>query len=105
MLGEIIAKTLEATLPARLSLGDPLLGRPQRRRLDTACSHPPGLLRPNQAARLQHSKVLEHRRKRHGERPRELADRRRTAAQSFDHDPSRGIGKRLEEDVDRGHNG
>ena len=46
--------------------------------------------------------VLHHRRQRHVERPGELADRRRAAAQPLHHDPPGRVGQRLEGEIERG---
>jgi uncharacterized protein (TIGR02453 family) len=73
LLGEVLAKPVEAALPGRPPLGNLLLGRPQHRRLDAACAHPPGLFGPDEPARLQDLEVLDHHRQRHGERLGELA--------------------------------
>jgi hypothetical protein len=72
LLGEVLAKPVEAALPDRLPLGNLLLGRSQHRRLDAACAHPPGLFGPDEPARLQDLEVLDHHRQRHGERLGEL---------------------------------
>jgi hypothetical protein len=77
------------------------LRRPQRRRLDAACPYPPNLLGADEAAHLQHLKVLYHRRQRHRQRLREFADRGRSAAQPLDDDPSIGIGQRVKDAIHR----
>src|SRR6185312_5657336 len=59
VLGEVVAEAVEAALPARATLGDPLLGRPQRLRLDLAGPHAAHLVRLDQPARLQHLDVLD----------------------------------------------
>ena len=74
MLGEVFAEPVEALFPAGAPLGDPLLGRPQRARLDAAGAHPSHLLGANQPACFEHVQVLDHRRQRHRERSSELAD-------------------------------
>src|ERR671925_2426896 len=82
-VGEVLAKAVEAALPARAPRADPLLDRPQRRRLDPAGPHTPDFVRANKAARLEHVKVLYHRGQRHRQRPGELADRCRSATQTL----------------------
>jgi hypothetical protein len=44
--------------------------------------------------------MLDDRRQRHGQRPGELADRSRPAAQPVDHQPPSGIGEGLKEKID-----
>ncbi|GIL40035.1 hypothetical protein TMPK1_22720 [Rhodospirillales bacterium TMPK1] len=46
--------------------------------------------------------MLHHRRQRHGQRLGEFADGGGAAAQPLDHDPSRWIGKRLKDEIERG---
>jgi hypothetical protein len=88
MLGKVVAKSVEMPLPARASLGDPLLGRLQRRRLNAAGTHASDLLRANKPARFQDLEMLDDRWERHRKRPGELAHRSRSAAQPLDHEPS-----------------
>ena len=45
--------------------------------------------------------MLNHRRERHGERPGELADRRRSAAQALQHDPAGRVRQRVEQQIER----
>jgi hypothetical protein len=77
-----------------------MLDRLQRRRLDPAGPHTPDLFRANEAARLEHVKVLYHRRQRHRQRPGEFADRGRSAAQPLDDHPSIGIRQRVKDSID-----
>jgi hypothetical protein len=102
MLGEVLAQTVEAALPARPPLCDPLLGRTQRRRLDATRSNPPDLLGTDGAALLEDAEVLQHRRERDSERPRKLADRGRSAAQPLYDHPAARVPERMEEEVDLG---
>ena len=54
----------------------------------------PDLLARHQTSLRQHAHVLQHRRQRHLERPREIADRQRRAARQSLHDrPSGRIGE------------
>jgi hypothetical protein len=78
-----------------------LLNRAHRRRLDAAGPYPPDLLGPDEAARLEHLKVLDNRRKRHRERLGELADRCRSTAQPLHDHPSTGVRERLEREIER----
>src|SRR4051812_43863571 len=98
--GEVVAQAVEPALPARAPGADPLLHRPQRRRLDPARAHTPDLLRADEPAGLQHLKVLYHRRQRHRQRACEFADRGRSAAQPLDDDPSTGIRQGVEDAID-----
>src|SRR5919202_2793634 len=98
--GEIVAQAVEPALPVRAPGADPLLHRPQRRRLDVAGAHTAALLRADEPAGLQHLKVLYHRRQRHRQRACELADRSRSATQPLDDDPPTGIGQRVEDPID-----
>ena len=100
MLGEVLAKALELALPARAPRADPLLDRPQRRRLDPAGPHTPDLVGADEAARLEHVKVLYHRRQRHRQRLGELADRCRSVAQPLDDRPSMRIRQRVKDPID-----
>src|ERR671923_2447360 len=91
-VGEVLAKALEPALPARAPRADPLLDRPQRRRLDPAGPHAPDFVRADEAARFEYVKVLYHRRQRHRQGPGGFADRCGSAAQPLDDHPSIGIG-------------
>ena len=75
------------------------LGRAQRGRVDGAGPGPAALLRPDQAAGLQHLNVLQDGGQRHGQRPAELADRRRACAEPLHHDPPARVGQGLEHPV------
>src|SRR5262249_31515731 len=80
--GEIVTEAVEAALPVGAALGDPAPPPAERARLDAARAHPPNLLGADEAARLQHLQVLHNRRQRHWQRSRELAHRRRAAAEA-----------------------
>jgi hypothetical protein len=100
LLGEEFAKPIEAAFPGRSPPGDPVLGRPQRRRLDPAGPHPPNLPGPDKATRLEDPKVLDDRRQCHRERLGKLADRGRSTAQPLHHDPPGRVGQRLEDAIE-----
>src|SRR5579859_180183 len=102
VLREKVAEAVEALLPERAARGDPALGQAQCGGIDTAGAHPPQLLRADQPARLQHLQVLHHRRQRHGQGPRQLADRGRPAAQALHHAAAGRVRERLEDAVERG---
>ena len=83
-------------------LGDPLLDRAHRRRLETACADAADLLGADQAALLQHVDVLDDGRQRHRERLGELADRGRALAQPGDDRAPARVGEGTEGPVERG---
>ena len=92
---------VEALLPFRSSLTDPLLRSGERRGIDFAGPHAAAFSRAHKSRFLQQREMLHHRRKRHGERACEVAHRSRTARQPFDHRPPRGIGESLESQIER----
>src|ERR1019366_8806065 len=100
VLGEVLAEPVEMALPCAAPFGNPPLGPCQGRRLDSARTGPALLLRADEPARLQYLYVLDHRRKRDGERSGELADRGRPHAQLLHHDPSVRIRERLEHPIE-----
>jgi len=101
VLGEVFAKPVEAPFPARSSLRDPVLGRPQRRRLDAEGPYPADLLGPDESARFQDLEVLQHARERHGERLGQRADRSGPAAQPLYHEPPGRVRQGLEQEIER----
>ena len=81
---------------------DPVFGGCQPSRVQTTGAHPPGLFRTDQPALFQHLQMLQHRRQRHRQRPGEIADRGRAAAQPLhDRAPAR-IGQCVEHAVEGG---
>lgn len=101
MFGEVGAKFVEVMLPTRSPLGDPLLGSVQHNWLNTASAHPPNLLRSDEAARLQHLKVLNNCWKRHRKWLGELLDRRRSLTQALHYDPPGRVCQRVEDEIKR----
>ena len=100
VLSENLAEPIEATLPERSPLGDPLLGRAQGRRRDGEGAYTPELFGVDEAAGLEHLKVLDDSGERHRQRSGELTDRGRTAAQAVDEGAPGGIGERLEDAIE-----
>ncbi|EFH83674.1 hypothetical protein Krac_4667 [Ktedonobacter racemifer DSM 44963] len=101
MFGKVVAKFVEVMLPTRSPLGDPLLGCAQHGWLDTAGAHPPNLLRSDEAARLQHLKVLNDCWKRHSKWLGEFADRRRSLTQPLHYDSPSWVCQRVEDEIKR----
>jgi hypothetical protein len=99
---DIGLKAVEPALPDRALLGDPALGGGERRRLDPAGAHPPLLLAAHQPARFEQLEVLQHGGKRHAQRLRQLADRRRRANEAREHAAAGRVGERLEGEVEAG---
>src|SRR3954468_8115326 len=99
LIGEIVAQAIQPALPGRAPGTDPLLDRLQRGRLEPAGPHAGDLLPADEPAGLEHLEVLDHRRQRHRQRARELADRGRSVAQPLDDDPPARIGQRLEDAI------
>ena len=85
MFGEVVAQSIEATLPARTPIDDPLLGHLQRSRFHTAGANPPHLFRLDEAARFEDVEMLNHGREGDGKRTGEIADRRRPTTEPLDH--------------------
>src|SRR6516164_9323071 len=98
---EKLSEPVEPRLPRRASLADPALGRAQRERLYLARAHAPHLVRTHDPARLEHVQVLNDRRQRYRERPRELAHRRGPVEQVVDHRTPVRIRERVEDHVYR----
>ena len=101
MFGEVVAKFVEMVLPTRSPLGDPLLSRAQHNWLNTAGAHPPNLLRPDEAAGLQHLKVRNDCWKRHRKWLGEFADRHRSLTQALHYDPPGRVCQRVEDEIKR----
>src|SRR3954468_24564744 len=99
MFGEIVAKLIEVVFPIRSPLGDPLLSRSQHNWLNPTGAHPPDLLRSDEAARLQHLKVLHNSWQRHCKRSGKFADRRRSLAQALYVGPPGRICQRVEDEI------
>ena len=76
-----------------------MFGRSQGHRVKAARAGAAELLRPHETAGLQDLHVLHDRGERHGQRPAELADRGRPLAEPLQHEPSPGIGERVEDAV------
>jgi hypothetical protein len=98
--GKHLAEPVESAFPGRASICNPLLNGTERHRFDPAGADAADLLRPDQSAFFKHLKVLNDRRQRHIERPRELAHRRRPAAQPLHHDPPGRVRQRLEDEIE-----
>src|SRR5580658_6094296 len=58
LFGENVAQAVEAALPERAALGDPLLRQFQPPGLDATGAHPPDLFRSDDAALFEHLEVL-----------------------------------------------
>lgn len=101
MLSEVVAKFVEVMFPTLSPLGDPPFSRAQHNWLNTAGAHPPNFLRPDEAARLQHLKVLDDCRKRHRKWPSEFLDRRRPLTQALHYDPPGRVRQRVEDEIKR----
>ena len=98
-VGQIVAEAVKTELPEAAPLGDPGLGRPQRRRVDAAGPRAADLRRPDQAAGLQHLHVLEDRCQGHRQRLAEFAHRSRSLAKPIYHQPPARVGQGLEDPV------
>ena len=88
-------------LPERAAVVEPLLGGRERLRLDAAHAYATDLLGRHDATRLEHLDVLDHRRERHVERRRQIADGGGGSDETLDHLPTRRVGQRVEETVER----
>jgi hypothetical protein len=102
LLRKVLAEPIEPPLPARSPLADPPFGGLQRDGLDLAGANPPDLLRTHEPTRLEHPKVLHHRRERHRQRFGEGTHGRGSPGQSFDHDASGWVRERLEDQIELG---
>src|SRR5919201_5322527 len=98
---QILPEPVEAPFPACTTLMDPALGRLERRDLDRAGPNPADLFGADEAAVLQYLQVLEHGRKRHRQRPCELAHRGRALREPVNYRPAARIGKRVKDAVER----
>src|SRR5262245_43977062 len=85
--GDVRLHAIKATLPKRALLNQPTFSQAEGRGLHLASSHPASFLAANEAALLQHLKMLQQRRHRQRERLGELAHRGRAAAQSAHNRP------------------
>src|SRR5688572_30795565 len=100
LFGEELAQPVQAALPQRPALVDPLLGEPEARRRDAAGAYPPDLLGADNPALLEDLEMLDHGRQRDGEGRGQLTGRDRTAAQPLDHRPSGRVAQRVKDAVD-----
>ena len=82
--------------------GDPGLGRAQRRRVDAAGPGPADLLRPDQAAGLEHLHMLDDCGQGHRERLAEFAYRRGSLAEPLHHEPPARVGQGPEDEIQIG---
>ena len=95
-----VARAVGGAGPALAALVDPVLDGLQAGHLQPAGAHPSDLLRPDEAACLEHLQVLHHRWQRDRQRAGELADRGRPVAELL-HEPAPGrVGQRGEDRVD-----
>lgn len=97
----MLAQPIQAAFPFVSARLDPAFGLGERRGLDGAGPHPTDLLRPHHAGVFEHAQVLHRRWQRHRQRRRQVADRRRSTAETRHHRPPRRIGKRLEHPIER----
>jgi hypothetical protein len=97
---EEVAEPIEAALPRRDPLRNPLLGELEGRRLDVARAYPTDLLGPDDAALFEDSKVLTDGGQRHVERLRQVADRPRSGAQALKDRAASRLGERVKDAID-----
>jgi hypothetical protein len=102
LLGEDFTKAVEAPLHERAAFCDPFGENIDAAGLDPAGPHPPDFLAADQATFFQDLQVLDHRGQRDIERPGEVADAGRAAAQPLDDGTACGFGKGPKVAVDIG---
>lgn len=99
-LGEVTIESVESALPELAVARDPGGSFGQRRGLEAAATHPPVLLGLDEAGPLEDVDVLEDRRQRHGERPRELAHGGLGLREPDQDGPARRVGQSPERGVE-----
>ena len=101
LLGEEFAETIEASLPKRASLRDPLRSQVQACRLELARPHATDLLRTNDGRVFEHAEMLHHGRQCHIERLGQGTDRARAYSEPLDNRPPRRLREGMEGSVNR----
>ena len=101
-LGKNVAQAIETPLPGVSTLGDPLLGRAQRRRRHGEGADASDLLGADEAAGLEDLKVLDDSGEGHRQGSRQVADGGRPAAQAIDQVAPGWVGEGLEDAVEGG---
>ena len=104
-LGKNVAQAIETPLPGVSTLGDPLLGRAQRRRRHGEGANASDLFGADEAAGLEDLKVLDDRGEGHRQGSRQVAGGGRPAAQAVDQVAPGWVGEGLEEAVEGGRRG